>query len=68
MSRPVTFTRTLFWLIWSKWLGDPSLPSVLDHPPRKKGPLLEFFFSTKHFSNAPTCSFHQNPFWLIWSQ
>ena len=29
----------------------------------EKGPTVsEFFFLTKHVCDAPTCSFHQNPF------
>ena len=30
-------------------------------PPQKKGPLF-WIFLTKHFCNAPTCSFHHNLF------
>ena len=35
---------------------------MVDCPNAKKGPLFQFFFSTKHFCNVPTCSFQQNLF------
>ena len=68
MPRPVAFTKTLFWLIWSKWLGDPSLPSALDYPPRKKRPIASVFFQPSIFAMPRPVAFTGTLFWLIWSQ
>ena len=45
MPQPVAFTRTCYCSNWSEWLGDPSLPSVLDYLQEEKGPVFHSFFN-----------------------
>ena len=45
MPQIVAFIRTCYCTNWSQWLGDPSLPSVLDYPHENKGQLFHIIFN-----------------------
>ena len=62
MPQLVAFTKTCFRSNPSRWLIDPSQPSVLEYVPQKQGSVIQVFFGTKHICDAPTCRFHDNLF------
>ena len=67
MPRPVAFTRSCFWSIWSQQLRDLGPSSVLHYPPPKKGPMFHIFFQPSKSVMPRRAAFTGTCFWLIWS-